>query len=130
MKFYEKTFGKVIIISCWRYYFFVITSYSIHYTKLYDHLREVNARAENDVCALHLIGAEIILLFHSRAAYPYLEAAEIAEAHVITSYSIHYTKLYEFLDRGAVDRRGWSSDSNCDRNLDSSRVAAQQDAVK
>ena len=69
----------------------VITSYSIHYTKLYDM-----------VGAIHLTHAAFTDLVHES---------------VITSYSIHYTKLYE-MDRKAPSattaiRRPidvWSSD--------------------
>ena len=52
----------------------VITSYSIHYTKLYD-----------------IMGTIVILLIF-----------QISAILVITSYSIHYTKLYEkrFFDKG------------------------------
>ena len=48
--------------------YFVITSYSIHYTKLYEALR---------LARLGRLGAEAV------------------DEAVITSYSIHYTKLYD-----------------------------------
>ena len=52
----------------------VITSYSIHYTKLYD------------ACLLNFLREKplvAVMLFFMK------------ECSVITSYSIHYTKLYE-----------------------------------
>ena len=49
----------------------VITSYSIHYTKLYENCHDTRLELRLNVC---------------RAAHAY---------YVITSYSIHYTKLYE-----------------------------------
>ena len=54
----------------------VITSYSIHYTKLYDHL---------------LPGRTLCI----EPPYPGFFAG--IGLPVITSYSIHYTKLYEFV---------------------------------
>ena len=56
----------------------VITSYSIHYTKLYDRQRR---------CAV----------FHCQLSRvrPSLRPGSGSVAGVITSYSIHYTKLYE-----------------------------------
>ena len=51
----------------------VITSYSIHYTKLYDWY------------ALSSRIAELVII----------DALWTAVAFVITSYSIHYTKLYD-----------------------------------
>ena len=52
------------------HYMFVITSYSIHYTKLYD---------QSLVWIIDGVNTG-------------------SEEFVITSYSIHYTKLYEILD--------------------------------
>ena len=52
----------------------VITSYSIHYTKLYDRFGDV-VKALRDGFVLDGTRFD----------------------HVITSYSIHYTKLYEHL---------------------------------
>ena len=82
------------------YYQCVITSYSIHYTKLYD--------AE--------IGATTSTFGYDESMERYLRAtsrADVADAantvkdclnadaevYVITSYSIHYTKLYEGIDQ-------------------------------
>ena len=83
----------------------VITSYSIHYTKLYDHekvLRKVgadeviNLEIEEGVrIASRLIAPEVA------DRIPVAEDISLAEVFlppdfgVITSYSIHYTKLYD-----------------------------------
>ena len=83
---------------------FVITSYSIHYTKLYDSyaddkvdIREVDFfLGKHFVISIDRIGPD---------GKPLLDGIqetvtrEMAEDRVITSYSIHYTKLYEFMDR-------------------------------
>ena len=86
----------------------VITSYSIHYTKLYDGAFEVETRLESSwdtnfhdrprVLAFPLnrsaLGEHRVLV-PMRA----LESAGLVQAgfapDVITSYSIHYTKLYD-----------------------------------
>ena len=54
----------------------VITSYSIHYTKLYDPSSIVV------IVAFSRLSAKVI-------------SSELLSSSVITSYSIHYTKLYE-----------------------------------
>ena len=56
---------------------FVITSYSIHYTKLYDFLRNF---------VPDFIGTVNTV-----------EQENAARSRVITSYSIHYTKLYDIM---------------------------------
>ena len=53
-------------------HFDVITSYSIHYTKLYETFLQFFRRASSAMTVL-----------------------DILKIIVITSYSIHYTKLYE-----------------------------------
>ena len=58
----------------------VITSYSIHYTKLYD--------------GLHF-SQPMEFMLSSRLPTPSLLNKSRAIAIVITSYSIHYTKLYD-----------------------------------
>ena len=58
---------------------FVITSYSIHYTKLYD---PSPSRAPDCSSQLQSECHELLSRFHDLR-------------YVITSYSIHYTKLYE-----------------------------------
>ena len=58
----------------------VITSYSIHYTKLYEF-------GEGRDTALFRIAGHVNLHDHIGNDYDYWS--------VITSYSIHYTKLYE-----------------------------------
>ena len=60
----------------------VITSYSIHYTKLYDTILPLQAPQR-----------PLRQLYGS--ASPARRAAESIGSPVITSYSIHYTKLYE-----------------------------------
>ena len=86
---------------------FVITSYSIHYTKLYDCLCHVGvfpaeylpAPLDNrDVCAEP--GEGLCHLGRDRPTAQYdhgLRQGIQVEDIVITSYSIHYTKLYEGL---------------------------------
>ena len=64
----------------------VITSYSIHYTKLYDDATALR-------CLLRLDFVGFLERVHLRFLLPLL--AGIATAIVITSYSIHYTKLYD-----------------------------------
>ena len=69
--------------------FCVITSYSIHYTKLYEAPREdANNRRGFVGCvpAYKIAGG----------------AAAQGKSLVITSYSIHYTKLYELLTARAT----------------------------
>ena len=65
----------------------VITSYSIHYTKLYDTLMDSR-----------------IVDGRHQAARQVLESLEHVE-RVITSYSIHYTKLYEVRLRISANAR-------------------------
>ena len=70
---------------------YVITSYSIHYTKLY----ECRAASEKDPFRLAILDMEMpemdgITLGRNIRENPLL--------CVITSYSIHYTKLYEKMD--------------------------------
>ena len=58
----------------------VITSYSIHYTKLYDivtNTPEVLSDATAELTMMLMLGAGV--------------------SGVITSYSIHYTKLYDIV---------------------------------
>nr|WP_238995544.1 hypothetical protein [Streptomyces cyaneogriseus] len=78
----------------------VITSYSIHYTKLYDRHRRCGAAAARitsyNVCYTKLLrGGRTPPLRPDRrtagAGHPLRAGAE----RVITSYSIHYTKLYD-----------------------------------
>ena len=65
----------------------VITSYSIHYTKLYD----TNLQALIDAARSDRLNATICAVLSDRADAYGLERARA----VITSYSIHYTKLYD-----------------------------------
>ena len=61
--------------------FFVITSYSIHYTKLY----EGGKLDEQMLDGVMLKGYSPFVLHYNFPPF----------STVITSYSIHYTKLYE-----------------------------------
>ena len=101
----------------------VITSYSIHYTKLYE---PVAAEAAAPVPRLESLDPSIILRALSQLLVEkgvisrdeFVQrlgelAAREADRGVITSYSIHYTKLYEGLslsrplsERAAGLRRG------------------------
>ena len=82
----------------------VITSYSIHYTKLYEDLIQAQ------LAGADLHGANLSMANLRRAnlqkadlrkavmVYANLPGADLRGADlVITSYSIHYTKLYEKL---------------------------------
>ena len=78
----SKVFSKDLI---------VITSYSIHYTKLYeiDYIKDQNsfpAVIKADGLAL---GKGVVI------AQNFDEAKDAVLSIVITSYSIHYTKLYD-----------------------------------
>ena len=63
----------------------VITSYSIHYTKLYDNLHDADGNES-------LKSTEV-----SESEVSETEKKHELETPVITSYSIHYTKLYELI---------------------------------
>ena len=63
----------------------VITSYSIHYTKLYDYYR--GARSGATARTMNISRKLCIWIITS---------VSITSAIVITSYSIHYTKLYDY----------------------------------
>ena len=60
----------------------VITSYSIHYTKLYDRILQQ---------FVMLVGTPNL---HHRWQ-EYRQGTRMIQTIVITSYSIHYTKLYD-----------------------------------
>ena len=68
----------------------VITSYSIHYTKLYD-LPGEDAAEANPYVAVPIASG----IGEARNAIIACSAALLIVIGVITSYSIHYTKLYE-----------------------------------
>ena len=83
----------------------VITSYSIHYTKLYEPdlaypLAPVRGNSLNDPFTLAEVEAGISYLHNGRSVgfsgYP----SELLR--VITSYSIHYTKLYDTVIKHAL----------------------------
>ena len=86
----------------------VITSYSIHYTKLYDHSDSVDSRRQmkkidlgQTITILANIGVIagigfLALEVHQNNELMSAEARRSrTESSVITSYSIHYTKLYD-----------------------------------
>ena len=81
----------------------VITSYSIHYTKLYDALADDLARLDlTRLIALTSQSTYSASELTINGLKPYLQVVQIGEATggkpygiVITSYSIHYTKLYD-----------------------------------
>ena len=81
----------------------VITSYSIHYTKLYD-------RSQTEIpppaCPSHIRWAESWYSARTACAAMPLEWEKFSNCcpSVITSYSIHYTKLYESERGGIVDQ--------------------------
>ena len=73
----------------------VITSYSIHYTKLYE---EVSSGTVRQAASLEdsfeaVQGIDESALDVANGISSLLDAVEISS--VITSYSIHYTKLYD-----------------------------------
>ena len=74
----------------------VITSYSIHYTKLYEHCGRKTAKSyAQGYC------------YPCFRKLPQCDSCIVSpeKCHVITSYSIHYTKLYERLqEQTAVER--------------------------
>ena len=78
------------------FYGIVITSYSIHYTKLYETKEAINI-TDSDRLVLHLSELEE---FESKLFVNFNESlnTELGKKLtriVITSYSIHYTKLYD-----------------------------------
>ena len=76
---------------------FVITSYSIHYTKLYD--------SKPDITFTEFVSAEGIshggVKLYDQLLFSQIERPIVGQLFgkdpdsVITSYSIHYTKLYD-----------------------------------
>ena len=87
---------------------FVITSYSIHYTKLYElnilalRLGGYKNTAESDIGWVYTAGIGVNMWaarLDIGGAYAAdtveVEGEDVPKELVITSYSIHYTKLYE-----------------------------------
>ena len=86
----------------------VITSYSIHYTKLYDALHCVQVAGQQFTRLTVLrsphqvvftvpdrMAASFVILHPRSITYPTYPSPKGEGFTVITSYSIHYTKLYE-----------------------------------
>ena len=71
----------------------VITSYSIHYTKLYD--LGAALMSASLLIMVGLTGYSSWMKAILGADTWYVIAVMLAPIGVITSYSIHYTKLYE-----------------------------------
>ena len=80
-------------------YGFVITSYSIHYTKLYEDPGLVEGRLQLHPCRtggnLIALGSFLGETSENVEITMKIDSLEQQEVVVITSYSIHYTKLYE-----------------------------------
>ena len=77
----------------------VITSYSIHYTKLYDFFLEILGFTFEMVFTgngwgKYVLGSEFITNVLFILGFTFLFARFLGLG-VITSYSIHYTKLYD-----------------------------------
>ena len=71
----------------------VITSYSIHYTKLYEILKSERA----DTIFQGETKMQRVVRFMGNTALVLIATVLMASnPSVITSYSIHYTKLYDF----------------------------------
>ena len=86
----------------------VITSYSIHYTKLYDHGRGARCDRERGSAA-GVSPASASPWAIARYAFPPGTPWTRRRLPVITSYSIHYTKLY---DHGRTSASGERYDMN------------------
>ena len=113
--YYEVTRPGVFMIRRWKLLGkqeLVITSYSIHYTKLYEyfykhfgfnpvamlHAFQQNRAAGKVVRGGSTLTQQVMRLHRKNAERSYFEKLlEVILATVITSYSIHYTKLYEQL---------------------------------
>ena len=82
--------------------FSVITSYSIHYTKLYE---------KKHTAVRNLSGGERRRVAIGRAFFYPSKVILMDEAFVITSYSIHYTKLYELsmmvMNKSTISGQNW-----------------------
>ena len=84
---------------------FVITSYSIHYTKLYDGINvEKTKKLLLIICSIATAACVSVsgVIGFVGIAVPHIIRLMVGADHrvllpysVITSYSIHYTKLYE-----------------------------------
>ena len=91
-----KTEGKTTMLFVGASRAHVITSYSIHYTKLYD----LNDRIENPDKIIEIaksLGAKATKRVLINGDLIFTEEYFSKSGSVITSYSIHYTKLYDFI---------------------------------
>ena len=88
----------------------VITSYSIHYTKLYD-APGLERRKEADRLGGLVLDIKLEVILEVFAHAGQIGHGLNTEA-VITSYSIHYTKLYEAAEGQPLCQK-------CDRRLSS-----------
>ena len=104
----------------------VITSYSIHYTKLYE-AKVLESADKLKVVCRGGVGVDNIDLEAAKKAgvvvmnTPLANILSTAEHTVITSYSIHYTKLYEDGRGGAQARARPGGGPNCTYRSASSR---------
>ena len=86
----------------------VITSYSIHYTKLYDEILEKYSQHRNptslqegsiaqnmSAMVVQELRQQLTASWKRVNEYCINDDIESFARHVITSYSIHYTKLYD-----------------------------------
>ena len=72
-----------------KYANFVITSYSIHYTKLYEMSSLAKVWYDYIFVAIGMLIVSLLVYIALRFS------SHLVKFFVITSYSIHYTKLYE-----------------------------------
>ena len=89
----------------------VITSYSIHYTKLYDELLSPAGSFDALKQAVHN-GADAVYLggthFGARAYANNFDNDQLIEAIRITSYNVCYTKLLRFITSGGMGTMGYA----------------------
>ena len=97
----------------------VITSYSIHYTKLYD-ITGSSGAGTTSVMRTFYVEESYVLPW----MYPYLTPHGLI-MNVITSYSIHYTKLYEIHKSTDLRQpRGGTSDTCSQKPMRMQALAA------
>ena len=95
----------------------VITSYSIHYTKLYDQkLDEYKTSNKSEVFDAEKYAGNVWENELPKALKSAVELTDLMdqlEENVITSYSIHYTKLYESLCVAFTTKRSFQIIQDC-----------------